>query len=83
MQEPTAPMRSEMASAGFYTSSVWGKSYPRLQILTIPDLLAGNGIEMPPLRQVSATFKKAPRLKGQQAQTMPMSLDEPDTLANE
>jgi DNA modification methylase len=74
MQEPTAPMRSEAAGAGFYNSPVWGKSYPRIQILTIADLLAGKSIDMPPLRQVSTTFKKAPRAKGEQAKTLPMSL---------
>ena len=46
MQEPTQPMRTEAAGAGFYTSPVWGKNYPRLQILTIAELLAGKDIDM-------------------------------------
>jgi hypothetical protein len=83
MQEPTTPMRSEAAGAGFYTSPVWGKSYPRLQILTIADLLAGKGIDMPPLRQVSATFKKAPKAKCKRAQTLPMSLGGSDAGSSE
>ncbi len=83
MQEPTAAMRSEAAGAGFYPSPVWGKGYPRLQILTIADLLAGKGIDMPPLRQVSATFKKAPKAKGKGAQTLPMSLSGPDAKASQ
>lgn len=62
MQEPTNPMRTEAAGAGFYESP-WGK-HPRLQILTIADLLNGKRIDMPPLRQVDATFKKAPKVKG-------------------
>jgi DNA modification methylase len=61
MHEPTAPMRAEAASAGVYESS-WGK-HPRLQILTIADLLSGKVINMPPLRQVDRTFKKAPRVQ--------------------
>ncbi len=75
MQEPTAPMRSEAVGAGFYASPIWGKSYPRLQILTVADLLARKGIDMPPLGQVSLTFKKAPKAKGEQAKTMTMPLD--------
>ena len=74
MQEPTKPMRSEAASAGYYTSPGWGQNYPRLQILTIEDLLEGKKIDMPPIGQVSATFKKAPKAKtdsGDQAPLLP------------
>lgn len=76
MQEPTSAMRSEAAGGGFYTSLVWGRSYPRLQILTVNELLSGKGIDMPPLRQVSTTFKKAPRARTEKARTLPMSLNE-------
>lgn len=41
MAPPTKPMIKEAASLGFYTSPN-GKSYPRLQILTIEGLLAGT-----------------------------------------
>jgi DNA modification methylase len=76
MQEPTAPMRTEAASAGVVTSP-WGK-HPRIQILTIADLLAGKKIDMPPLRQVSTTFKKAPRANLNDAgHTLDMGLDTP------
>ncbi len=43
--EPTAPMRQEAASAGFYTSL--GHSYPRVQLLTVAELLDGKRIEIP------------------------------------
>jgi len=59
MQETTKPMREEAATAGFYTSP-WGK-HPRLQLLTVEDLLDGKGIDCPPLRHTSQTFKKAPK----------------------
>jgi len=59
MQGTTKPMRDEAATAGLYTSP-WGK-HPRLQLLTVDDLLGGKGIDCPPLRQVSQTFKKAPK----------------------
>ncbi len=64
MQKPTQSMRSEAAGAGFYISPWGNKKYPRLQILTIEELLSGKRIEMPPLRQVNTTFKKARRAKG-------------------
>lgn len=61
LQEPTQPMRTEAASAGFYHSPGWDKNYPRLQILTIGQLLEGKVIDTPPLGQVNVTFKKAPK----------------------
>ena len=52
-------MLKEAAEAGFYRSSD-GTSYPRLQILTIQQLLNGKQPEYP-LHRRDATFKKAPR----------------------
>jgi hypothetical protein len=69
MQKPTSDMKTEAVTAGFYESAFWGKKYPRIQLLTVAELLAGKGIEMPPIRQVGATFKKAPKVtkkKGEQ-----------------
>ena len=60
--------------AGFYHSPGWGKNYPRLQILTVADLLAGKGIDMPPLGQVSSTFRRAPKAKASTTQTMTLPL---------
>ena len=76
MQEPTQPMRAEVAGAGFYHSPGWNRNYPKLQILTVEHLLAGRGIDMPPLRQVSTTFKKAPKAKGDEAQTIALPLEQ-------
>lgn len=61
LQEPTQPMRTEAASAGFYESH-WGK-HPRLQVITIAELLSGKQVDMPPIRQVNRTFKQAPKAK--------------------
>jgi hypothetical protein len=36
-----------------------------MQLFTVAELLAGKTIEMPPIRQVGATFKKAPKATGQ------------------
>lgn len=63
LKEPTRAMRVEAAAAGFYEpESLPGKKYPKLQLLTITDLLAGKKLEYPDLGPGSAaTFKKAPR----------------------
>jgi hypothetical protein len=73
MEQPTKPMREEAASAGFYQSP-WG-THARLQILTVPELLAGKRIDAPPLGQVSQTFRKAPR-KNEEHEHLTLDLDE-------
>ncbi|MRR15666.1 MAG: site-specific DNA-methyltransferase [Deltaproteobacteria bacterium] len=62
MEHATKPMKTEAVTAGFYESALWGKKYPKIQLLTVEELLAGKKIEMPPIRQVDATFKKAPNI---------------------
>jgi len=63
LQESTQPMRKEAASAGFYKSPGWGTTHPRLQILTIEELLNGKQIDYPAPMSTSRTFKKAPPAK--------------------
>ena len=59
LDEPTKAMRTEAASAGFYKSP-WGQ-HPRLQIVTVGDLLSGQRLDIPPVKQTSVTFKRAPK----------------------
>jgi len=59
---PTRDMPTEAVSAGFYESPLWQQSYPRLQILTIEELLAGKRPQMPPTG-ANVTFQKAARMK--------------------
>jgi len=72
MVEPTQAMRAEAAGAGFYDSAVWGTRHPRLQILTVEELLGGRAIDMPAVRQQRATFKKAPKAKGKGPEQLPL-----------
>ena len=58
MEEPSTPMRVEAADAAFYHSPGWNHDYPRIQLLTIAELLGGKKIDCPPQH---ATFKQAPR----------------------
>lgn len=57
LAEPTAPMRTEAVKAGYY-ETLYGK-FPRLQILTITELFAGQRPQLPWID--TASFKKAQR----------------------
>ena len=59
LESPTRPMKELAVSAGYFESEVWGR-FPRLQILTIEELLAGATVEMPPPH---GTFRQAPRAR--------------------
>jgi site-specific DNA-methyltransferase (adenine-specific) len=57
LETPTKEMTREAVSAGFYSSVGWGQKYPKIQILTIEELLKGaKRVEMPP---AWGTFKQA------------------------
>jgi hypothetical protein len=64
LQEPTKAMRVEAAAAGFYTTG-WNQSYPRLQVLTIADLLKDKGVAYPAW-SANSTYKSAPRVRPQE-----------------
>ena len=59
LEQPTAPMRREAASAGFYEAP-WGTKHPKIQILTIADLMDGKGIDYPRGAE-DETFQRAAR----------------------
>ncbi len=56
LERPTKDMVSEAVKKGFFTSAGFGKDYPRLQILTVEEVLAGKQPQSPPT--ISA-FKRA------------------------
>ena len=60
LEPPTKPMRQEAVEAGDYHSPSWNRTYPRVQIATIEDLLAGDLPQIPPMR---ATFDRAQRIR--------------------
>jgi len=73
MQDPTGPMKEEAVTAGFFESKTWGEKYPKIQLLTVADILSGKKIEMPPIRQVGATFKKAERFRAGRQEQLELS----------
>ena len=82
LNEATAPMRKEAASAGFYTSPWDEGKYPRLQIRTVEELLAGKSVDYPAKMQTNVTHKKAPKAKGETAQ-LPLVAEKPESYADE
>ena len=59
LEPPTGPMQQEAFGAGYYESELWGR-FPRIQILTIEQLLSGASVEMPTQH---GTFRQAPRAR--------------------
>jgi site-specific DNA-methyltransferase (adenine-specific) len=57
LKEPTRPMIEDAASAGFYDPPHIRFKAPKIQILTVEELLAGKQVEYP--KGYEATFKKA------------------------
>lgn len=72
LEPPTGPMQTEAISAGFYHSPGWNKDYPKIQILTIEELLHGKAVDMPPQTQTSVTFAKAPKVSKKEGEQLPM-----------
>jgi hypothetical protein len=60
-EQPTHPMRREAAGAGFFPTP-WGR-HPRLQILTVGELLAGASIDYPRTEGINRTYRAAPKAK--------------------
>lgn len=74
LEEPTRDMTTEAVSAGFYESPGWSSSYPKIQILTIEQLLNGETVKMP---GQFGTFRQAPRVKPEtNGQTLPLFEEE-------
>ncbi len=65
LEEPTKDMEKEALSAGYYTSIPWQMEIPKIQILTIDQLLHGETIKMPPAH---GTIKRAEKMKVSEGQ---------------
>jgi hypothetical protein len=74
-EEPSAGKRAEAAEAGFYVSP-WGK-HPRIQMITVGDLLAGNRVDYPRVTGSNVTLRQARRAGPEQATSLAM-FGEPD-----
>ncbi len=65
LEEPSGPMRQEAATAGVYQSPLSGRDYPRIQIITIRELLEEHRhpelpvLVLPAYQQAERVEKKA------------------------
>jgi site-specific DNA-methyltransferase (adenine-specific) len=59
LEPPTREMTREALTAGYYHSPGWQRDYPRLQILTVEQLLAGEAVQMPPPYMVHKAAQRA------------------------
>ena len=60
LHEPSRQMRAEAASAGVIETP-WGK-FPRLQLVTVAQMLAGGRLDLPPVTGSNVTLKAAPKV---------------------
>lgn len=60
LEEPSKDMHLEADTAGLWRSDVWKRDYPRIQILSIADLLSGKKPQLPPF--VMPTYQQAPKI---------------------
>ena len=70
MEVPTRPMLKEAIEAGFYQPPGLVDKYPRIQILSIAELLEGKRVEYP--RLLDITYKKAPRARRAAEEQIPL-----------
>jgi site-specific DNA-methyltransferase (adenine-specific) len=59
LEKPSKDMVTEAVGKGYYHSPGWNRDYPKLQILTVEELLAGKEVQLPPNVK---TFKQAEKI---------------------
>jgi DNA modification methylase len=57
LQQPSKQMIRDAASSGLYTCSFG--SYPKIQIITVKDILTGKPFDLPPIQRMDAARKPA------------------------
>ena len=60
-EQVTRPMLEEATKEGYYRQENYQKRYAKIQILTVEDLLNGQGIKFPP--STISAFKKSQTTK--------------------
>lgn len=59
LENPSKDMHTEAVTSGYYTSEFFGRDFPKIQILTIEELLSGKSVQMP---TDSVAFKQAEKI---------------------
>ena len=60
LASPTKEMVTEAAASGFYENEMWQRKFPRVQIITVEEMLAGKRAD---ISWGKAPFAKAPTEK--------------------
>ena len=66
LEAPTGPMRSEANIGGFFYSDLWNKEYPRIQLRTVSEMLAGQGFDLPPRQPMYQAAERVRPAEGEQ-----------------
>lgn len=62
LRPPTEPMKVQATTAGFHHSPLWDRDFPKIQILTIEELLNGKSPDLPQSGRVRG-FAQASRVQ--------------------
>jgi len=60
LEEPTSEMVKEVKATSPYVSPRWNREYPKIQVLTVEELLRGKKPDMPP---ALSPFQEAPKVE--------------------
>ena len=71
LETPTAPMRSEAASGGFFHSDLWQREFPKIQLRTVSEMLGGHGFDLPPRPPGYQPAPRVRRAQGRQGTLVP------------
>ena len=63
VDDPTDGMRTDALDAGYYYSPWTQRRHPKVQIITVADLLSGRRFDYPGGAQTNVTFKPAPKAR--------------------
>jgi len=61
LEAPTRDMTTEAVTTGSYHSEIWDKDFPRIQILSVEELLEGAEVKLPP--SSAGAFKQAEKVE--------------------
>jgi site-specific DNA-methyltransferase (adenine-specific) len=80
LEEPTSEMTKEARITEPYISSRWKKEYPKIQILTIQQILDGERPESPPTASPFAEAMRVTRVMNHTIKTLDENIDGDEDL---
>jgi DNA modification methylase len=81
LEDPTAPMREAASRSGLYRSEVMGRQYPRVQIVTIRELLDGRQPNLPYRHDPASLIEHRARAVQQPRLNLPVKTGTDDAIA--